>query len=121
MCVGAASWGLLDRFYWQVRQRVAERGSAQVERASESFLSISYDGVTTSPEPGGEYISTAKFEKHLDALAKAGYRPITIDDVVRFYYEKKPCEESAAADSRTLAAARFSQRATSLTVADGMR
>ena len=89
VCLGVATWGVLNGFYWKRRERVQRAALDMAKRESDSFVAIVYDGVTTKPEPGGDFVSTKMFESQLDALKAAGYTPITLDDVARFYKEKR--------------------------------
>ena len=89
VCLGVATWGVLNGFYWKRRERVQRAALDMAKRESDSFVAIVYDGVTTKPEPGGDFVSTKMFESQIDALKAAGYTPITLDDVARFYKEKR--------------------------------
>ena len=85
VCLGVATWGMLNGIYWKRRERVQRAALDMARRESDSFVAIAYDGVTTNPEEGGDFVSTKMFESQLDALMAAGYTPITLDDVARFY------------------------------------
>lgn len=87
VCLGVATWGLLNGIYWKRRERVQLAALDKANRVSDSFVAIAYGGVTTNPEAGGDFVSTRKFASQLDALTAAGYTPITLDDVARFYKE----------------------------------
>ena len=89
VCLGVATWSVLNGIYWKRRERVQRAALDMAKRESDSFVAIAYDGVTTKPEPGGDFVSTKMFESQLDALKAAGYTPITLDDVARFYKEKR--------------------------------
>ncbi len=89
VCLGVATWSVLNNIYWKRRERVQQAAQEMVKRESDSFVAIAYGGVTTNPEPGGDFVSTKTFELQLDALIAAGYTPITLDDVARFYKEKR--------------------------------
>ena len=89
VCLGVATWGVLNGLYWKRRERVQQAAQDMVKRESDSFVAIAYGGVTTNPEPGGDFVSTKNFESQLDALIAAGYTPITLDDVARFYKERR--------------------------------
>ena len=89
VCLGVATWGVLNGIYWKRRERVQHAALDAAKRESDSFVAITYGGVTTKPEPGGDFVSTKTFELQLDALKAAGYTPITLDDVARFYKEKR--------------------------------
>ena len=87
VCLGVATWSVLNGIYWKRRERVQRAVLDTAKRESDSFVAIAYDGVTTNPEAGGDFVSTKNFESQLDALKAAGYTPITLDDVARFYKE----------------------------------
>ena len=89
VCLGFATWGVLNDIYWKRRERMQQAALDMVKRESDSFLAIAYGGVTTNPEAGGDFVSTKKFDSQLDALMAAGYTPITLDDVARFYKERR--------------------------------
>ena len=89
VCLGVATWSVLNGIYWKRRERVERAALDMAKRESDSFVAISYGGVTTNPEDGGDFISTKKFDSQLDALMAAGYIPITLDDVARFYKERR--------------------------------
>ena len=89
VCLGVATWGVLNGLYWKRRERAERAALETVKRESDSFVAIAYGGVTTNPEPGGDFVSTKNFESQLDALIAAGYTPITLDDVARFYKERR--------------------------------
>ena len=89
VCLGVATWSVLNGIYWKRRERMQRAALDMVKRESNSFVAIAYDGVTTNPEPGGDFVSTKMFEAQLDALMAAGYTPITLDDVARFYKERR--------------------------------
>ncbi len=87
VCLGVATWGVIDGIYWKRLGRAERTAQDMARRESDSFLAIAYGGVTTNPEVGGDFVSTKKFASQLDALTAAGYTPITLDDVARFYKE----------------------------------
>lgn len=87
VCLGVATWSMLNGIYWKRRERVQLAALDKAQRDSASFVAIAYGGVTTNPEAGGDFVSTKKFASQLDALTAAGYTPITLDDVARFYKE----------------------------------
>ena len=89
VCLGVATWGVFKGFYWKRRERVQLAALDMVKRESDSFVAIAYGGVTTNPEAGGDFVSTKNFDSQLDALMAAGYTPITLDDVARFYKERR--------------------------------
>ena len=89
VCLGVATWGVLNGIYWKRRERVQRAALDMAKRESDSFVAIAYGGVTTNPEDGGDFVSTKRFEAQLDALMAAGYTPITLDDVARFYKERR--------------------------------
>ena len=89
VCLGVATWSLFNGIYWKRRERAERAALDMARRESDSFVAISYGGVTTSPEAGGDFVSTKKFDSQLDALKAAGYTPITLDDVARLYREKR--------------------------------
>ena len=89
VCLGVATWGVLNGLYWKRRERVERAALDMAKRESDSFVAIAYGGVTTNPEPGGDFVSTKRFASQLDALMAAGYTPITLDDVARFYRKER--------------------------------
>ena len=89
VCLGVATWGMLNGIYWKQRERAERAALDTAKRESDSFVAIAYGGVTTNPEAGGDFVSTKKFDSQLDALKAAGYTPITLDDVARFYKERR--------------------------------
>ena len=89
LCLGVATWGVLNGIYWKRRERVQRAALDMARRESDSFVAIAYGGVTTNPEPGGDFVSTKTFASQLDALTAAGYTPITLDDVAKFYREDR--------------------------------
>ena len=89
VCLGVATWGVLNGIYWKRRERVQRAALDMAKRESDSFVAIAYGGVTTNPEDGGDFVSTKTFNSQLDALMAAGYTPITLDDVARFYKERR--------------------------------
>ena len=89
VCLGVATWGVFNGLYWKRRERVQQAALEMVKRENDSFVAIAYGGVTTNPEVGGDFVSTKTFEAQLDALIAAGYTPITLDDVARFYKERR--------------------------------
>ncbi len=89
VCLGVATWSVFNGIYLKRRERVQRAVLDTAKRESDSFVAIAYDGVTTNPEPGGDFISTKNFALQLDALMAAGYTPITLDDVARFYKERR--------------------------------
>ena len=89
VCLGVATWGVLNDTYWKRRERVERAALDMAKRKSDSFVAIAYGGVTTNPEVGGDFVSTKEFDAQLDALKAAGYTAITLDDVARFYKERR--------------------------------
>ena len=68
VCLGVATWGVLNGIYWKRRERLHQAALDMVKRESDSFVAIAYGGVTTNPEVGGDFVSTAEFDLQLDAL-----------------------------------------------------
>ena len=87
VCLGVATWGVFNSIYWKRRERIQKAALDMAKRTSDSFVAIAYGGVTTNPDVGGDFVSTKKFASQLDALTAAGYTPITLEDVARFYKE----------------------------------
>lgn len=57
------------------------------------FLAISYHGICE--RPGGRNITPRRFRGQIEALAGAGYQPITIEEAHRFILEDAPLPEKA--------------------------
>ena len=72
VCLGVATWGVLNDTYWKRRERVERAALDMAKRKSDSFVAIAYGGVTTNPEVGGDFVSTKEFDAQLDALKAAG-------------------------------------------------
>lgn len=95
LCLAVALWRPISRVYWSFKNRSLDKSDARHERTSDSFLAISYEGVTSEPIPGGNFISTQHFTDHLVALRDAGYTSITLEDVRAFYQDGKPLPSRA--------------------------
>ena len=54
VCLGVATWGVLNGIYWKRRERMQRAALDMAKRESDSFVAIAYGGVTTNPEPGGD-------------------------------------------------------------------
>ena len=61
VCLGVATWSVFNGIYLKRRERVQRAVLDTAKRESDSFVAIAYDGVTTNPEPGGDFISTKNF------------------------------------------------------------
>lgn len=73
-----------NRLYWQLRNRF-DGPEKPVERTADSFLALSYEAVSATPDAEGLFTPAERFREHLSALRDAGYHPIGLDDVRAFY------------------------------------
>ena len=81
-----AFYPFINQLYWKIRNSVYSVHH-QLPRTESSFLAISYEGVAPQPEPSGRFITTENFTRHIQAMADAGYNPITLEDVRAFYHD----------------------------------
>ena len=49
VCLGVATWGMFNSIYWKRRERMQRAAHDMARRESDSFVAISYGGVTTNP------------------------------------------------------------------------
>ena len=47
VCLGVATWGVLNGIYWKRRERVQHAALDAAKRESDSFVAITYGGVST--------------------------------------------------------------------------
>lgn len=94
-CLSVALWGPISRLYWRMHNKAVSADLSAIERTSDCFVAISYEGVAKEPEPWNPFISTANFQEHLIALKEAGYNPITLEDVRAFYHDNRLLPEKA--------------------------
>ena len=85
VCFAVAFWKPVRRVFWNVRNRTAERAAMGVERVSDKFVAISFEGVSKTPDPSGRFVSLERFTEYIEALRSAGYNPISLRDVRDFY------------------------------------
>lgn len=83
------AWAVPIRIFWMRRNtfRAEDRGP----RDAQTFLAIAFEGVSDSPRE----ISPERFRQHLDGLTRAGYVPITLEEVHAFYAEGAPLPRRA--------------------------
>lgn len=77
----------LAGLYWKAKNRDYAKEIQSRACTASSFLAISYEGVADNPPSSSPLISTELFKSHILALKEAGYTPIGLDDVRKFYLE----------------------------------
>ena len=87
ICLFVALWPTLKRIYWRIHNRPINEAVSNVPRTANGFLAISYEGVASTPEPSGTFITTERFAQHLAAMRAAGYHPLSLADVRDFYLD----------------------------------
>ena len=95
ICLFVALWPTLKRVYWRIHNRPINEAVANVSRTASGFLAISYEGVSSTPEPSGTFITTERFAQHLAAMRAAGYHPLSLADVRDFYADGRLLPERA--------------------------
>ncbi len=95
ICFGIAFWRPVRRAWWNMRNRAIENPEASVQRGSDCFVAISFEGVSKEKEPSGRFIRVERLREHLSALTAAGYHPIGLKDVRDFYLENRPLPSKA--------------------------
>ena len=94
ICFAVAFRGPANRLYWRLHNRFAGPQKT-VERTADSFLALSYEAVSATPDAEGLFTPVVRFREHLEALRGAGYRPIGLDDVRAFYRDGAKLPEKA--------------------------
>ena len=87
LCFAVALWQPIKRAWWGIRNRMIEQTESSIQRDADSFVAISFEGVSKEKEPTGRFILVDRLREHLEALRSAGYHPISLKDVRDFYLE----------------------------------
>ncbi len=77
------AWGVPVRYL--IMRYLVFRQVNTGPRVAEAFVALSYEGISENPRE----VSPQRFREHFAALRKAGYNPITLDDIHAFYTEGK--------------------------------
>ena len=83
------AWGIPIRY--AVMRHLAFRPAPTGPRDAHAFVALAYEGISDNPRE----VSVDQFRQHLAALRRAGYNPITLQDVHSFYVEGKPLPRRA--------------------------
>lgn len=83
------AWGIPLRF--AINRYLLFRPAVSGPRDAHSFVAIAYEGVSASPRE----VSPDRFREQIAVLRRAGYNPITLDDVNAFYEEGQPLPRRA--------------------------
>ena len=95
LCFAVALWQPMKRAWWGMRNRMIEQTEGAIQRDADSFVAISFEGVSKEKEPTGRFVLVDRLREHLEALRSAGYHPITLKDVRDFYFEERPLPSKA--------------------------
>lgn len=77
ICVLVALWIPLRAIY----QRSRYRPLVVSERDADSFIAIAYGGISAGKIQGAEEVSRFEFGRQVEALRKAGFNPIGLQDI----------------------------------------
>jgi tetratricopeptide (TPR) repeat protein len=83
------AWAIPVRYL--ITRHLAFRALEGGTREASAFVVLAYEGISTDPDE----VSPEVFRQQLSALRDAGYRPITLEDVHRFYREDRLLPERA--------------------------
>ncbi len=93
--IGAALWTPV-RTLWTRYTSTKPTYAVDARSGANSFLAIAYYGVSEEAvNPGSQDTLPEVFRRHVDELAGRGYVTIDLEDVRKFYQEKKPLPQKA--------------------------
>jgi hypothetical protein len=87
LAIAAGAWALWPRTEPTPPRRAPERANR------DGFLAIAYGGIGTGP--GANCITPQRFREHMEAIASAGYWPITLEEVHDFLLKGVPLPDRA--------------------------